>query len=165
MVARLLGLVIGCLGGAIAVAQSPEFRCVRAFPEMNEKYPRLVCEGNELLERGNPQKALEVFQTAAAFKFFESPNFLIYYRIATAQCKLQDKKAANDMMAQFETMLALYVGERSCQDATVSSSLAAKVMCSEAYDPDSYAAPKGRSIRRSIVQAYQQKLRALRKTC
>jgi len=132
---------------------------------MNAEYPRLVCEGNEFLEKGNPKKALEVFQRAAALKFFESPNFLIYYRIATAQCKLQNKKAANDTTAEFETMLAMYVGERSCQHAAVSNSLAGKVMCSEGYDPDSYAAPEGMSIRKAIVHTYRQKLRVLGKTC
>jgi hypothetical protein len=43
----MLLVVAGLLLPPAVVAQSIEFRYVKAYPEMSASYPRLVCEGNE----------------------------------------------------------------------------------------------------------------------
>lgn len=145
--------------------QSPEYRCVKAFPQVDASYPKLVCEGNEFLERGDARKALDAYQRAAKLNFFESPNFLIHYRIAAAQCSLGQRKLAVDTIEEFEVMLALYAGEKSCQDKTVENSRAADVMCAEGYDPSSYVAAEGKSARKAIARSYREKVRTLKKVC
>jgi hypothetical protein len=145
-----------------AVAQSREFQCVKAFSEMAPEYPRLVCEGNDWLERGRPKRALELYLKAADVPFFESPNFLIYYRIARAQSAVGDRVAAVQTLKWFDDMLAMYGGEKTCVDSSVDSKAVA-VMCSEAYDPESYSAQVGLRMRKEVVQAYRERVTNLRR--
>lgn len=144
-------------------AQLHEFQCSKAFEEMTSEYPKLVCTGNDWLERGKPDKALEQYLKAARESFFESPNFLIYYRIAAAQSALGDRVAATQTLKQFNDMLAIYVGEKTCSEIGISPK-AVEVMCSEAFGPDSYGAEIGLRLRKDVVKAYREKVSKLRRS-
>jgi hypothetical protein len=129
---------------------------------MSTSYPRLVCEGNEWIERGMPVRALKLYIRAAELPFFEGPNFLIYYRIAHAQSLAGDSAAAIRTLLHFEDMLALYIGEKLCSAGTVSPK-AITVMCSEAFNPDGYAEKFGKRQRMETVKAYRERIANLRK--
>ena len=146
-----------------ALAQPREFQCVKAFSEMAPEYPRLVCAGNDLLERGYPKRALEQYVKAAEVSFFESPNFLIYYRIARAQSALGDRAAAIQTLRQFADMLAIYDGEKACTEPGVDPKAVA-VMCSEAFGPDGYGAEPGLRLRKQVVGAYRERVTSLKRS-
>lgn len=146
-----------------ALAQPREFQCVKAFSEMAPEYPRLVCAGNDLLERGNPKRALEKYNKAAEVSFFESPNFLIYYRIARAQSAIGDRAGAIQTLSQFADMLAIYGGEKACTAPGVDPKAVA-VMCSEAFGPDGYGAESGLQLRKQVVGAYRQRVVSLKRS-
>ena len=159
--AYLLALSLSQAGPAFA--QPREFQCVKAFAEMAPEYPRLVCAGNDWLERGRPERALEKYRSAAAVLFFESPNFLIYYRIAQAQAARGDRVAARETLRQFADMLAIYGGEKRCADPVINPR-AADVMCLEGFNPESYSAEAGLKLRKGVVQAYRERVSALTRT-
>ena len=142
-------------------AQPREFQCVKAFAEMVPEYPRLVCAGNDWLERGKPKAALVQYLKAAELQFFESPNFLVYYRIARAQVALGDRMAASQTLRQFADMLTIYSGEKACTDSSVDPKAVA-VMCSEAFNPDGYRSRVGLQLRKQIVQAYRERAGSLK---
>lgn len=130
---------------------------------MAPEYPRLVCAGNEWLERGRPKRALDLYLKAAEVPFFESPNFLIYYRIASAQGAIGDRVAAIQTLKQFDDMLAVYGGEKTCTDSSIDSKALA-VMCSDAYNPESYSQQAGLRMRKQVVQAYRERVTNLRRS-
>ena len=162
---RFSFLAIGFFLTFCSLAQGQEYRCVKAFPQQDSRYPALVCEGNGWLERGQVRKALDAYTRASEFRFHEGPNFFIYYRIASAQCRLADRKAARETLAAFESMLALFVGEKKCADTDIVGSMASSVMCSEAFDPDSYADSRGKSLRARIVKEYRERIHVLKRSC
>lgn len=149
---------------APVIAQPREFQCTKAFAEMAPEYPKLVCAGNDLLERGKPKRALELYLLAAQVPFFESPNFLIYYRIASAQGALGDRTAATQTLRQFANMLAIYEGAKACAEMTALDSKAAEVMCSEAFSPDAYRGEAGLRLRKQVVGAYRERAFTLKRT-
>jgi hypothetical protein len=145
-------------------APAQEFRCIKAYPEMDPGYARVVCEGNEMLERGNARRALELYRKAAQLPFSEGPNFLIYYRISAAQCQLGLRRDAQETLAQFEEMLQIYTGARRCS-REMTPRLSETVMCAEAFSPDSYAEPAGMQQRVRLTKAYRERIAALKRTC
>lgn len=144
-------------------AQPREFQCVKAFAEMAPEYPRLVCTGNDWLERGQPRRALDQYLKASQVPFFESPNFLIYYRVARAQGALGDRTAATQTLKQFVDMLAIYGGEKACSETTVLAAKAVEVMCSEAFGPDGYRAGAGLRLRKQVVETYRERVATLKR--
>lgn len=159
---RALFLGLSFFTCTLAFAQGREFSCSKAFSEMSVEYPKLVCEANEWMERGNARRALELYQRAAESSFFESPNFLIYFRIAAAQYELGNRREALETIANFEDMMALFSGEKLCSRPHEVRKLANDVMCSEAFNPESYAERAGITARRRIVAAYRDRVKVLK---
>ena len=162
IVATLL-VLLAIAVSSTAKAQSKEFKCVKAFPEMVPEYPKLVCMGNELLERGKAKAALAIYTKAAGLVFFESPNFFIYFRIANAEIMAGERDQARKTLKEFDDMLAIYNGKKSCTDVENIEIKARSVMCSEVFNPDGYNGDAGRRNREKVVEAYRERIEALRK--
>lgn len=158
----VLAIALQVWAGSV-LAQPREFQCVKAFAEMAPEYPQLVCAGNDWLERGQSKRALEQYLKAAEVSFFESPNFLIYYRIAQAQSALGDRAAATQTLRQFADMLAIYGGEKTCAESDLNPKAVA-VMCSEAFGPDAYSAEAGLRLRKQVVAAYRERVVSLKRS-
>ena len=109
------------------------------------------------MERGRPKEALIKYRKASQLSFFESPNFLVYYRIALAQSKMGDRAAARDTISQFSDMLAIYTGEKACTNPRTHPK-AVEVMCSEIYGPDDYGVDPGLRLRKQLVSKYRERV-------
>lgn len=132
--ARLLCVFV--LLSISALAQAFDVVCVKAWAEMDSKYPGLVCRGDRLMLEGSYVKALQAYEDAAELKFFESPNFIVYFRIARAQCALKQTEVCQHTLDDFELMLDIYLGRKLCPkpQEVLDSSLSKKVvevMCDE----------------------------------
>lgn len=97
--------------------QAFDISCQKAWAEMSDEYPKLVCDGDRLMFEGRYSKALEIYEGAARLDFFESPNFIIYLKIARAQCALGQLKSCAHTLADFESMLDVYVGKKTCPES------------------------------------------------
>ena len=106
-------LVLLCIATS---AQAFDVVCEKAWDGMHERYPVLVCTGDRLMLEGRYSKALETYEEAARLDFFESPNFIAYFRIARAQCALGRFKDCTHTLMDFESMLDVYVGKIPCPD-------------------------------------------------
>lgn len=158
-------LVVFVFATQMCSAQPMEIRCTRPFESMDPTYPSLVCKGNDLLERGSPRKALEAYEAASKLQFFESPNYLIYYRIAAAQCAAGKRGEAIETLSTFEEALDILTGVRRCPDGSKPLSASEALMCAESYGPDSYGEKKGLEERRAIAKTYRQRIASLRRRC
>jgi hypothetical protein len=158
---RALQVILCFVIADSAVSQTHEFRCSKAFPEMAPEYAKLVCTGNDLMERGRAKQALNQYLKASKLAFFESPNFLIYYRIASAQSAIGDRIAASQTLKQFNEMLDIYIGEKLCEDLNVGTKVS-DVMCSEAISPESFSKLQGMDIRKQIVREYRQRAKLVK---
>ncbi|CAN7460271.1 hypothetical protein [Polaromonas sp. LjRoot131] len=151
---------------ANASGQAREFFCSKSMSEMAPEYPQLVCRGNEYLERGKPKAALELYEKAAALDFFESPNFLIYWRIANAQCQAGQKDRAQKTAREFDSMLNIYIGISNCpSEIRAEDSLSIRTMCPVAFSPETYANEAGMAVRKRTVLAYRERLAKLEVKC
>lgn len=118
-------------------AQAFDVLCQKAWAEMPDEYPKLVCDGDRLMLEGRYSKALETYEEAARLDFFESPNFIIYFRMARAQCALGQLKGCAHTLTDFESMLDVYVGRKTCPEPEGKSKISRltkrviKVMCGE----------------------------------
>jgi len=158
----LLIVVCALLQHEFVLASDREFLCSPAFSEMEKEYPKLVCAGNDLMERGRPKEALALYRKAAAVEFFESPNFLIYFRIAWAEAAVGNKDSARSHLKDLEDMLAIYAGERACQDESAQvSERAIEVMCQPIYGENSYRSKVGLIFRRAIARDYRARIRVI----
>lgn len=163
---RLLCVLV--LSSISALAQAFDVVCVKAWAEMDNKYPGLVCRGDRLMLEGRYAKALLAYEDAAKLKFFESPNFIVYLRIARAQCALKQTEACQRTLNDFESMLDIYLGRKQCQkpQEVLDSSLSKKVvevMCDEVL-LDSYTTrTKSQSHRALILEkSYRRQASVLR---
>jgi hypothetical protein len=155
------GLIIFLSCNGIAYAQSEEFKCHRAYKEMAPQYPILVCTGNDLLERGRTTDALNFYEKAAQLYFFEAPNFLIYFHIASAQLALNRKNEARETGRNFLSMLDIYDGTKSCAEVQNSNLKAVDVMCDEGFNPEGFKSIDGLDHRRKVARNYREKMRKL----
>lgn len=150
-------------------------------PEVVEratKYDTLLCQGITASQKGDEQKALALFLEASKQPIFESPNVLMFGRIAETYARLGRFREADVYLKYDDLSLLWLIGIVRCQaqsnsdneillkDGEPLSSPEAKhmedVVCGEIFDEYSYF---GDSDAQSFVPAAKLILRysALRK--
>ncbi len=151
-----------------ALAQAFDVVCVKAWAEMDNKYPGLVCRGDRLMLEGRYAKALQAYENAARLKFFESPNFIVYFRIARAQCALRQAQTCQLTLNDFESMLDIYLSRKQCpkpQEIFDSSfpKRVVEVMCDEVL-LDSYTTRNESQRRKALIleKSYRRQASVLR---
>ncbi|MFN7835882.1 MAG: hypothetical protein ACK5NY_08890 [Burkholderiaceae bacterium] len=110
-------------------------------------YHNLICLGDKEFRKKHYNKALDKYNKASKINLFESPNFLVYYKIAEALCATKDFKNCSTTLENFETMLDIYEEKIPCPepntpnaDTKVPSKKVVSVMCYELIYK-SYAQP------------------------
>lgn len=152
-----------------ALVQAFDVVCVKAWDEMHNKYPGLVCRGDRLMFEGRYARALQAYEDAAKLEFFESPNFIVYIRIARAQCALGQTKACQLTLKNFESMLDIYSGKKQCpkpqviSNSSLFSKRAVQVMCDEVL-LDSYTTRNESQRRQTVIleKSYRRQVNVLR---
>lgn len=160
-------LVILLLLGKSALAYDVE--CTKGWAEINDRYPELVCLGDRLMLEGKYSAALHSYSDAAQLEFFESPNFLIYVRIARAECAIGERTRCQHTLKDFELMLDVYVGKTACPRSDAKngdvflSTTVIRVMCDEvlidSYRDRSETAKKQAAL---MEESYRRQLKVIR---
>ena len=126
---RVLSAVALLLFTSQALADPVEFCCVSTSAVIHPEYGRLACAGDEELERGEAQRALDFYLRASKLHFLETPNFLIYPRLARAQAAAGRRSEALASLRASDEMLNIFEGKDPCSDPPLPESLAQQVMC------------------------------------
>lgn len=79
-------------------------------------YYNLICQGDKEFRKKSYNKALEKYNKASKITLFESPNFLIYYKIAETLCATKDFKNCLMTLENFEAMLDIYEEKVPCPE-------------------------------------------------
>jgi hypothetical protein len=142
-----------------------DLACASSYPEVHKDYPDLVCRADRLVNEGEFVAAEKIYLEAANLDFFESPNFEIYMRVARAQCLSGRFTACKKTLINFEQMLNIYAGKKSCSMLTESPSGATtktiRVMCGELLE-NTYGHQTEGAL--ELEKSYRKQIRQLRRS-
>lgn len=112
----IVGALLVVLGAAVPMPDGhtvtwPEFS---APQECNPVYAEALARAKRSLAHGEYRAAADAFQAALATPCHEIPNYQLYGPLAEALCRAGQASSGNELLPDYECMLAVDVGERRC---------------------------------------------------
>lgn len=97
-----------------AIAGSDDCDAIEKIDGQKE-YNRILCVAIEYLERNEYDKAVSALEKASVIRMHETPNFLIYPRLAVAYASSGQLKEARRTLEKAEITLSVYFGIFMCR--------------------------------------------------
>ena len=97
-------------------ADKPQASCdaPELFGKDDNDYNRLVCEGTTHMQRQQYTQAVRAFEAAMQKTLYDSPNFVLYPRLALAYLRAGDPAKARATLKKGEIALSIFIGAVKC---------------------------------------------------
>ncbi len=115
----LIGIALLNLNFVTAEAYAvdkPQAPCeaLELFGKDDSDYNRLVCEGVAHMQRQQYKQAARAFEAAMQKTLYDSPNFVLYPRLALAYWRAGDSAKAKAALKKGEIALSIFIGAVKC---------------------------------------------------
>ena len=139
---RLFAALFVVLTATTANAQWASIKCTASGTGAPERYPKLLCDAEDLVRKGRYAEAVRAFEALSKVDFHEAANFEVLVDLARAQCLAGAVPSGRKTLKELSISLDYFAGKRKCghvvNDKSGENVRAERRMCANEILHDSY---------------------------